>query len=583
MAQSSRLVRPRLVIALAASLVAAYARPAHAWTEARVTTAAATITVGSTGHADVDLELGLGIDAGWLEGLEIAGLDPDLVLDSAHPVVLVGEDGQRFEPAVRALEDGRVQLSFARRDAPRRGRYRTRIRYGAELAGRAAAPTGRGTVRFEWTLPGWQSGLDGVTVQIVAPPGATLPPDQVSAQASIRADVRATAAGSILSLRRAHLPRTLPWTVAFEVPESSLHESLRGPRAHDELPPAMAPAPREPALPVAMKALVLLFAAAAIAKRAAYDRAVRARGAAPRPLVPVGRLVHAIAVIACASAAAWLGDAGFELFALPLVAIVALSLQRRVSMVTSPRLGAFHPARPEHFAAARRARLRDRLEPLRFLDASEPSGAIITALAIACIFFLPSNEAGAPALAFGKAHGAALFAVLMLTSPATRLPATPELRLDALIGLATRLRAPLSGASPAMALRLVVHEDADGRAQDARLRICTEHRPEGLVRLDLVRLDRDGLGGHRTGHALLVVTRAGTPAERAVASALPRGGVQRAPAGRRARLASIRRDLEPVLVALAAAARPAGARPEVPRSARAVAAATLVAEPHLVS
>lgn len=548
----ARTVRPRLALLFLAAVLPLGARKAHAWTEARVTTAAATLTVDGAGAADVDLELGVSIDAGWLEGLEIAGLDPDLVLDPAFSVLFVSEEGERFTPEMRPLGDGRVLLAFARRDAPRRGRYRTRLRYHTELGGRSTTPTGQGTVRFEWTLPGWQSGLDGVSIQIVAPPGATLPPEETSAQSTIRSDVRTSADGTLLTLRRAHLPRTLPWVVAFEVPEAAVAPALRGPRAHAALPPPQAaPKPHEPDLPRSTELLVALFALAGIGKRLAYERALRLRGAAPRPLVPIGSAAHALVVLAAAASAVWLGRRGLELFPLPLFGILLLSLQRPVGQATAPRLGGFRPVRREHLTRARRARVVDQLAPLRWLDASHPLGLVITALCVAAL--LATSNSGEGQLSFTPVHGAALFFALMLTTPASRLPSTPELRLAALVRLAERLRVPLAKGAPAMALRLLVHEDSEGRAQDARLRVCTERRPDGLLRLDIIRLDRDGLGGHRGGHALLVVTRAGTAAERLLAGALPRLPVQRAPAGRRARIGSITTDLEQLLAALATA------------------------------
>ncbi|MBC7174060.1 MAG: hypothetical protein H5U40_16580, partial [Polyangiaceae bacterium] len=67
---------------------------------------------------------------------------------------------------------------------------------------------------------------------------------------------------------------------------------------------------------------------------------------------------------------------------------------------------------------------------------------------------------------------------------------------------------------------------------------------------------------YRASNALLIVTRAGSPAEKVVEATLPRLVVQRAPAGRRARLGSIGTDLVPLVAALTAVT-PIERRPRV--------------------
>src|SRR5690606_41296543 len=73
---------------------------ASAWTETRVTTAEARVSVDPEGLAQVSMRVGLSIDAGWLEGLEIAGLDAGLRLDPDFPIVLVSEERRSEERRV---------------------------------------------------------------------------------------------------------------------------------------------------------------------------------------------------------------------------------------------------------------------------------------------------------------------------------------------------------------------------------------------------------------------------------------------------------------------------------------------------
>src|SRR5690606_19756085 len=141
-------------------------------------------------------------------------------------------------------DEGRIFLSFPRREAPRRGHYHAELRYRASIAGRTR-PTDEGRVRFDWTLPGWRSGLDGVSIQVRAPRGAVLaaPDDLLGVEARSHDEGDQT----VLTFHRAHLPRTIAWSVAFELPEASVAEALRRPSA----PAAPPPTPRRAAPPAA--------------------------------------------------------------------------------------------------------------------------------------------------------------------------------------------------------------------------------------------------------------------------------------------------------------------------------------------
>jgi hypothetical protein len=121
----------------------------------------------------------------------------------------------------------------------------------------------------------------------------------------------------------------------------------------------------------------------------------------------------------------------------------------------------------------------------------------------------------------------------MLTTTRAQLPSSVAERVCALVSLARRF--PATIATVPAGLQLVLHRDAQGRGQDARLRIVTDHRVKGLVRLDVAMADYRRLGRFVREPVLLVVTREGSEAEDRVAVALKSAPFRTAPGGRRAR------------------------------------------------
>ena len=219
---------------------------AYAWTEASVHSVRAHIEVQPEGAVVVNYELTVAVHAGWVEGLEIAGLDRDFELLDTVPVSWVSVDGeQKFSPVAQRRRRDRLFLSFRRSTSPRRGQYRVRFAYRAELGARDITTTESGRVQVTWTLPGWSSGLDGVWLTLRTPPGATeASPEDTTTGA--RAEVWQNQHQTLFRWHRAHLPRTMDWAVAVEVPpEHMIAELFRPTRAKREAPEVQsAPTPR---------------------------------------------------------------------------------------------------------------------------------------------------------------------------------------------------------------------------------------------------------------------------------------------------------------------------------------------------
>ncbi|MCC6875830.1 MAG: hypothetical protein IT378_16100, partial [Sandaracinaceae bacterium] len=370
-----------------------------------------------------------------------------------------------------------------------------------------------------------RAGLDGVEIALFVPPGSRPAPLE-GAEGAIATEVEPGRDGTWIRFRRAHLPRTLAWTAAADVPAEALAQELRAARIAVPPPPRGAAErpridPSRAVLPVALLVLLLAWA-----KMAAMALAGRRGHAGPRPLVPLPVAARALLALAASAGAVVLARAGAGPALGLLAAASLLGAHRPHARVRPSRLGAWQPVDARFLRAARRARALEAVSPWSWLDATEPAGAVVLAASVALPWaaaHVGLTELSWPALAAASA----LPLPLLVTGTRRARPSSVARSLGLLLGAAAKLeRLP-----PGVGLRPVVHVAADGRAQQARLRTTLAERPRGLLRLDLVVAHERHAGGLTPELALVVVTRASSPAERALAERLGAGASS--PSGRR--------------------------------------------------
>jgi hypothetical protein len=272
--------------------------------------------------------------------------------------------------------------------------------------------------------------------------------------------------------------------------------------------------------------------------------------------VPVSALVRlpawarALGVLGLALGAALVGplEPGGILATL---ALGVLALHGRSAAPRAPRLGAFRPAGAGELRAAVRALTEERLGPAALVDPSTVPGALLLGAVL-----------GGPALAWAAgtlpvpaehalvASGVAAAVLLGGTRRARVTP--PVIALAHLAALARRVRADLDDPRR-WAVSLVVHADVRGELQDARLRVVPGTSPRGLLRLDVVMAAQPRRTGWTVVPALLVVTREGSPADRALDERFPGTRVADAPrrVARQLALTELADAVAPVLDALA--------------------------------
>ena len=416
---------------------------ARAWTEATVRSAQASVAVEDDGTALVALQLEVRVNRGWLEGLELAGLDPDLRLDETKPVWATSLDAphKKFEPQVRVNRDGTLYISFpGRGGSPRRGRHLVGLVYRARLGigrqdvdnsprGGRLIPDGGENVLVEWSLPPWESGLDQVGVALEVPGRAAFhAPAGPTAEHETGRRVAGQATTTLL-WERAHLPRTTTWTVAAVVPATSFGEGVRG-RLVAKSGGFPKPIPRSHSLePIAAAAgslwLWLLLCGTW------FRREARRRQAEPRPVLPLPTAVrHAVVAGLVIAAVLHWNTSARESFWL-LAAATFLSL-----FVTSsrnrafPEAGEWRSVRRADWGRVLRARGRDRLGLALPHDATSALGIVLGASWTAIIAGLSTHQD--PHL-LGTV---VLFWAPALTATRWHLPSRTTERLDRLRRLA---------------------------------------------------------------------------------------------------------------------------------------------------
>ena len=530
---------------------------ARAWTDAHVQGVRTHVEVRPDGSARVAMELSVRIHGGWLEGLEVVGLDRDFVLDETKPPYAVSADDPsiKFAPQVRAEAD-RLAFSFRGRNAsPRRGSLTVGFLYTTSLAHRGTEARGEDTVRVRWALPPWRSGLDGATIALTVPGQAEAVVDGGGAHGAVEVEQVDLGDRTLIVWERSHLPRTVAWPVAVDVPSEAMAEALRTPARPSRGKRPVADATPQPS-PWGPIALAAALASLALVGRFTFARACRARGAAPRPLIPLGSGAFAVLVAAGSAFAGWIWLERADLALASLAAVALLTLQRtphRTGHVA--RIGRWRAATPADRRSASRAPLAGLIGVETPVDVTTLFGITVVAAAIAAALTAAS---GAP-LVPSFVPALVLLAVPALTATRAHLPTSARSRLRRLTRLARTLR--VTDGTPAAAFSLVVHEELGLAVSDARLRITIgDELLSGLRSIDLALGDRPDLGGHRVEPVLLAVARASSDA----AAALAPLAARRVGAGDRVAFTFAPSQLADVLAALTAtaAAAPLGSESE---------------------
>lgn len=446
---------------------------AAAWTRAIVQSADATVEVEQDASVAVLLSLEVEVKAGWLHELELAGLGPEVTLDRRRPPYFRSSEGEVYRPEAELTEDGRIRLSFERREAPRKGEYRVLVRYQTSAAARSVGRTGQ--TELSWSLPAWETGLHDVSVDIRAPRGSFVPVELRDNSPGIELTTHERPQVSQLVWRRIHLPRHTPWKLSFHVPKGGVTLPANG-------APAKAPDAFDPLAPTKQRPMpwaMLLFALLVLAKRRAIEvtegtRALVVRMPWPLAILAVATLVTTVAFLA----------PNEMLFALPVLGLIVHRTRAR---------GTVPPQ--EGWTAAIPSKQPCKESPLGdLLDATRVPGITVATMTSIALVAL-----GAPILAI---------ATLPLYLTATRQHRCPSARESGLLLADFVASLRMDANAPPMSFRW------QSRSTGApRCRVVLPKERPGLLSLSLVTTTRD-IGSIAQRHVMLLVeTRAQSDAD----------------------------------------------------------------------
>lgn len=346
--QKDRRGRLALVGALAAAALGLDARPAQAWTRARVETAEAHLDLRDSGQTLVSLALGIRVAGGWLSRFELTGLDPGLVLDPEKPPFVLCEDGRKLTPEIKVRDEGRVIISFPdKMQAPHRGLHQLALAYLTTLV--PSEPRARDAIELSWSLPAWQVELRQSDIWVNAPLGATFAAD-AEPEVALERERLDRGSRTLLHFHRARLPRTVVFSAQLELP-STAASAIRAARpkgAH--------------ARPQALYVAALVLSLAWLKRRAALVTGSRL-GARPLPLLALGPRMRAGLMLALAALGGFCYAARPNLGLALLASVVTLGLYRgfgRTTEVSEAR--GLHPRALALFGGA------------SWLDATTPLG-----------------------------------------------------------------------------------------------------------------------------------------------------------------------------------------------------------------
>jgi hypothetical protein len=493
----------RLVASLALIVGSVVPSVALAWTRAQVREVQARLELEASGRTRVQLSLAVAVEGGWLERLELPGLDEGLSL-AQEPAWALLESGQRVA-AQAQLEAGVLTLRFARR-ALRRGVHRVHVQYTTELGARAR-PQLAGFSRLTWTLPGWEAALSGAEIVVLGPSALRA---QVEPDAAAQVETGMEGERRRVRFTRVHIPRASPWEVALELPSPAL--ARVPPSAAMRVDKARVPSERR-TTGLLLGTLIGLVVTWGGRRTRAW---LAALGRVSRPRLTAFRMPWwALGGLCSLSGACWPWWPGVALLGWSV--LICLGLERSGAPLRALALGRFAPpcSRELQRLAQLRARERSGLEPL------DPASALGLSLLLACLVALAWGEAPfAPSDPWGL--GLLCASLAFVASSRLWQPRSLAEQVELLLRAARGTR--LQGC----ALSLLWYTAGAARGQP-RLRMLPRVRYAGLLRLELL------VDTRREAPALLlsVLVESGSPAARWVRALWPDALCEQSTAGAR--------------------------------------------------
>lgn len=469
-----RLFRVLGLLILGAAATTVGPSTARAWTRTVVHSARATVDVQRDAHVQVLLRLGVEVHAGWLREIEIVDLGPGVELDRYRPPYFRSEEGEVFRPDAEVDEEGNIRLVFERREAPRRGEYKAFLRYRTPADVSEVEVEGKRRARVVWSLPAWETGLHGASVELRTPRGASIPKEMRDPPPGMRFDVKEGPKRTIVRWQRIHLPRMTDWPLVLDLPPEAIVLPERGSAAR---PFVASFQPLEPADDRPVAWALIMLAVLVWLKR----RLIEARFGRASLWVSIGWPTTLATGISVVLLVQWLAPTQLG-WGLPLVLLALRRPSRRPADVAARR---FEPAPPS---------LRETQSSSSLLDATTGTGFVVLTASSIALF------------ALGQPAGGLLLAPIFLLETRMHLPPSANEAARTLYDFVSALRLPVE--APVMSFRWECAEDGA-----PRVRIHMPNTRTGLLTISFAVTARSLGLVQKRDVALLVETRAQSDAD----------------------------------------------------------------------
>jgi hypothetical protein len=279
---------------LAATLTPSVAR---AWQEAHEVADEARVAIDASGVAAEEHVLRWRIVHGPIPWVDLAGIDPQAVLDP-H-VDATADDGKKWAAHAARIEDGTVRISIDEPRGPLRGRITFGVRWSLDLVAAGRLTRDGASARLAWSALVAADGIDNARVVFDLPAAPEAPRPIVAGSGLVDDAAAAVLTRGVerdsLSLERPHVPRgeASSWTLRID---PRCFPPMADPRARVPAAPVAVPEPDRvgPTLwAVALSALGLAFGLLVRCKSRGFAEDCAARGATARGLVPLSDVTRA--------------------------------------------------------------------------------------------------------------------------------------------------------------------------------------------------------------------------------------------------------------------------------------------------
>ncbi|MDP9034258.1 MAG: hypothetical protein M3O50_05590 [Myxococcota bacterium] len=379
---SSTYMHLRWAAALAVALVAGLATArASAWQEAHQAGVDVSLRVDPRGVASLQMDLQWNVRRGPLKFVDIANVDPALVLDPQ--VTIATEDGRELSARAARKDGGTVRIAIDEPRAMMHGQFTFQLRGQLDLVASRALSHEGGTWRFAWSTPVAEDGFDRprAVLDLPAAPDPPRPilPDTGMIDESVVATLQRGPSRDVLELVRPHVARgeSVSWTIRIDPRALPLATEPGVARPPDG---ATSPEPdrvREVSLGAAIVGAGLAFGLLVAHQGRRFAVACAAHGARAQGLFPIPFFLRAPVAGASLVAALVL-----QLAALPTTSAVFVATAMLVTTLRVRRLAAAARGPGRWFALRPSDAFASPIETGHWLDGGSRTGRIV-AMALA--------------------------------------------------------------------------------------------------------------------------------------------------------------------------------------------------------